>query len=88
MFAVVFPVIALTLELLILLALLLVGIAGRVVFRRPWHVLAQTEGARYRWPVRGWRASGERVDAVADALARGSLPPGAETVEPQEIARP
>ena len=87
-FVVVFPVIALTLELIILLALFLAGIVGRVVFRRPWHVLARTDGARYRWPVRGWRASGQRVDAVADALARGSLPPGAETVEPQEIAPP
>jgi hypothetical protein len=80
--AIVFPVIALTLELIILLTLLLAGIVGRVLFRRPWHVLARTDGgARYRWPVHGWRASGERVHAVADALARGSLPLGAETVE-------
>jgi hypothetical protein len=86
-FAVVFPVIVLTLELIVLLALFLAGIAARVAFGRPWHVLARTDGARYRWPVRGWRASGERVDAVADALARGSLPPGAETVEPREVAR-
>ena len=85
-FAVVFPVIALTLELIILLALFLAGIVGRVVFRWPWHVLARTDDARYRWPVRGWRASGERVNTVADALARGSLPPGAETVERQEMA--
>ncbi len=81
LFVVVFPVIALTLELIILLALFLAGIVGRVVFRRPWHVLARTDGARHRWPVRGWRACGERVDAVADALARGSLPPDAETLE-------
>jgi hypothetical protein len=86
LFAVVFPVIALTLELIILLALFMAGIVGRVVFRRPWHVLARTDGASYRWPVRGWRARGERVDAVADALAGGSLPPGAETVERQEVA--
>jgi hypothetical protein len=86
LFAVVFPVIALTLELIILLALFMAGIVGRVVFHRPWHVLARTDGASYRWPVRGWRASGERVDAVADALAGGSLPPGAETVERQEVA--
>jgi hypothetical protein len=87
LFVVVFPVIALTLELIVLLALFLAGIVGRVVFRRPWHVLARTDGVRYRWPARGWRASGERVQAVADALGRGSLPPGAETVErQQEIA--
>jgi hypothetical protein len=86
LFAVVFPVIALSLELIALLALFLAGIVGRVVFRRPWHVLARTDGVRYRWPARGWRASGERVQAVADALGRGSLPPGAETVERQEIA--
>jgi hypothetical protein len=86
LFAVVFPVIALTLEVIILLALFLAGIVGRVVFRRPWHVLARTDDASYRWAVRGWRASGARVDAIADALAGGSLPPGAETVEGQEVA--
>ncbi len=78
--AVVFPVIALTLELIVLLALFLAGIVGRVLFRRPWHVLARTDDARYRWPVRGWRASGERVNAVADGLARGSLLPEAEAI--------
>jgi len=83
---VVFPVIALTIELIILLALFLAGIVGRVVFRRPWHVLARTDDAAYRWPARGWRASGERVDAVADGLVRGSLLPDAEAVEPKEIA--
>ena len=79
--AVVFPVIALTLELIVLLALFLAGIVGRVIFRRPWHVLARTDDERYRWPVRGWRASRERVDAVADALARGSLLPDAEALQ-------
>jgi hypothetical protein len=79
---VVFPVIALTVELIVLLALFLAGIVGRVVFRRPWHVLAQTDDAAYRWPVRGWRASRERVDAVADGLTRGALPPDAEAFEP------
>jgi hypothetical protein len=86
LFAVVFPVIALSLELIILLALFMAGIVGRVVFRRPWHVLARTDGVRYRWPVRGWRASGERVQAVADALGRGSLPSGAETDVKRAIA--
>lgn len=78
---VVFPVVVLALELLLLIFLLLLGVAGRVLFGRPWHVLARTEGAAYRWPVKGWRESGERVDQVAGTLASGSVPGGAELLK-------
>jgi hypothetical protein len=77
---VIFPIVAIALELLLLILLLLVGVIGRVALRKPWHVLARTGEAAYRWPVKGWRASGERIDEVAAALASGSMPPGAELV--------
>ena len=78
---VVFPVVVLAVELVLLMLLLIAGVFARLVFRKPWHVLARTGEAAYRWPVKGWRASGERVDQVADALAAGSMPPGAELLK-------
>lgn len=78
--------IALTLELMICWRSFFAGVVGRVALRRPWLVLARTEDADYRWPVSGWRASGERVNAVADAVARGGIPPGAQVVRRDDIA--
>ena len=78
---VLFPIVAIALELILLAVLLLAGLFARLVLRKPWHVLARTGEAAYRWPVKGWRASGERVDQVADALAAGSMPPGAELLK-------
>jgi hypothetical protein len=43
---------------------------------------ATTELRRHTWRIVGWRASGEMVDAVANALAHGNpLPPG-DTMSP------
>ena len=78
---VVFPVVVLAVELVILLLALIAGVFARLVFRKPWHVLARTGEAAYRWPVHGWRASGRRVDEVADRLAAGSMPLGAELLK-------
>ena len=78
---VLFPVVAIALELLLLIVLFIAGLFARVALRKPWHVLAQTGEAAYRWPVKGWRASGERVDEVADQLAAGSMPLGAELLK-------
>lgn len=71
---VVFPIVALTIELVLLLVLFVAGLVGRIVFKRPWHVIARSDAQELRWPVQGWRESGERVDAVADALAAGREP--------------
>ena len=60
------------LELLILLVLLAGGVIARVVFRRPWHVIARSGREERRWPVKGFRASGERVQEIAAALASGA----------------
>ena len=73
---VVIPLIALTLELLLVLIFFLAGIAGRVLFRRPWTVRARTEGrAELRRQVVGFGESGRVRDALADALRAGSPPP-------------
>jgi len=84
---VVFPLIVLTVELVIVLALLMGGLAGRLVFRKPWTIRARAEDGRdLTWQARGWRRSGRVRDEVAQALALGQtdLRP-AEALDP---ARP
>jgi hypothetical protein len=82
LFLVIVPIVAIALELVILVILFLVSLAGRVVFRRPWTVVARstTQGASHEleWHVVGWRRSGLLIDAAAGALAAGTeLPAGA-----------
>jgi hypothetical protein len=45
-----------------------IGVAIRVLFRRPWDVVAETDGPpseRIEIPVVGFRASGAKVNEVA-----------------------
>ena len=49
-----FNVVALAIELLIVIVVALVGVIGRVVFRRPWIVFARTKDQRLEWPVVGY----------------------------------
>ena len=74
---VVIPVIAFTIELIVLLVLFFGGVAGRLLFRKPWTVRARADGrTRHRWHVVGFRNSGELRDEVATALREGrALPP-------------
>ena len=75
---VVIPVIAFTLELILLVVLFFGGIAGRLLFRRPWTVRARADGlTRHRWQVVGFRNSGELRDEVAAALGSGRALPSA-----------
>lgn len=72
------------LDVLLVALLTVLGFAARIVFRRPW-VIEATSGdeggdgdadvARRTWRVVGWRASGETVDRIADALAHGTAMP-------------
>ena len=77
----VWPLFALALELIALVFLALGGVIARVVLRRPWLIVATTEGPpveRLAWDVSGWRASGAAIDEVAAALRSGrdpQLPP-------------
>ncbi len=72
---VVIPVIAFTLELVLFLLVFLFGIAGRVLFRRPWTVRARSAHQEQRWQQVGFRRSGRLRDEVADALAGGRALP-------------
>jgi hypothetical protein len=73
---VVWPIVAIAIEVVLLVVLFLAGLAGRVVLRRPWRVVART-GPPWRevtHDVVGWRASGEAIDAMAAAIAAGREP--------------
>lgn len=63
-------------ELLLVLALALAGVVGRVLFRRPWIVDAVApNGAHHEWSVVGWRASAAARSLVADRVtATGTVP--------------
>lgn len=71
-----FPLLVALLDVLLVALLTVLGVVGRVVFRRPWVVEATgPDELRRTWRVVGWRASREAVDFVADALAHGHPPP-------------
>jgi hypothetical protein len=95
LFLVVWPVVAVALELVIIVFVLLLAVTGRVVLRRPWTVYAASvtgEATReHTWSVVGWRSSGRLIQQVKDALERGTeLPVGAVTdgPEPKPLPRP
>jgi hypothetical protein len=75
--------------LLVMLAALLVAIAGlavRIVFRRPWLVRARSERGELEWRVRGALGSRRAIHEVARALERGErsvMPTGAARVVPE-----
>ena len=66
-------------ELLFIVLLTLVGVVGRVLFRRPWTVDAVgPHGAHLTWAVVGWKASAAARGYVADRIAAGTVPTQAE----------
>lgn len=71
------PALIFLLELLLVVAFVGLGVAGRVLFGRPWTVEAQRSGSdeALEWKVRGWRASDAKVGEVADQLEAGLTPP-------------
>jgi hypothetical protein len=70
------PLLVALVDLVLLLALGLLGVAARVVLRRPWTVEARSSaGTTLRWQVVGWRASGRHARHVVDELAAGRVPP-------------
>jgi lysylphosphatidylglycerol synthetase-like protein (DUF2156 family) len=65
-------VIAIALEITILIVLLVAGLFGRVVLRKPWTVVAVNEhDGRRQWQVVGWRASRALIRDVEAALQAG-----------------
>lgn len=67
-------------ELLIIVLLALLGVVGRVLFRRPWTVDAVSPtGQHHSWPVVGWRASGAARKFIAErVVATSTVPSDAE----------
>jgi len=79
-FLVIWPIVAIALELVLLALIFLVSLAGRVLFRRPWTVVARSEttGAarEHTWRVVGWRASARLIEDAVDSLSRDGPPRG------------
>src|SRR5262245_9837801 len=64
----VLPALVFVFDLVLIVVIAVIGIVGRLLFRRPWDVVATTNGPpveRVELPVVGWRASGEYIDEVA-----------------------
>lgn len=73
---VVFPLVALTLELVIGAVLFAAGLIGRLLFGRPWRIEATTIGTpklTREIHASGLRGSREAVDRLADEIQRGGL---------------
>ncbi len=70
--SVVFPLLVLGAELLVIAALVVAGVTGRLVLRKPWTVRARSEyGRELTWRAKGFRRSGRVRDEAAAALATG-----------------
>ena len=74
-------------ELVFVVLLALVGIIGRVLFRRPWTLDAVSpRGAHHTWAVVGWRKSGVARQFIADRIAATGAVPTAEEVSAAVLA--
>jgi hypothetical protein len=72
------PLLLFAVEVLVLFLAVVLAFVVRVVFRRPWHVEAVTDGPpadRQVFRVVGWRRSGEVMAEAAQLLALGHRPP-------------
>ena len=82
LFLVLLPLIGVAFELIVLLVLLWSGIVGRVVFGRPWIVMAADLDDPERsaaFAVKGWRRSGQAVEELVRAISVTGRP---ETLAP------
>jgi len=74
------PVLLALVDIVIVILLGLLGIAGRMLLRRPWTVEAVgPEGTTAEWRVVGWRASGELVREVKRRIEQGEPLPAITT---------
>lgn len=73
----VLPILIFLLDVVVVLAVAVAGIATRVLFGRPWKIVAATEsgiGETHAWAVIGTRSSARAVDTVARDLLNGRSP--------------
>ena len=83
-FLVVWPLVAIALEIVLIALGALVATVGRVLLRKPWTVRAVAENGRERkWKVVGWGPSGRLVDEIAAAIEHGTTLPGGEIPPPR-----
>lgn len=77
-FAFVVPALVFLVDLLLILVLVALGLAAKVLFRRPWTIEARQPGAdhAYEWKVVGWQAGNEMIDQVATQLRATGQPSG------------
>jgi hypothetical protein len=69
-----FNVFVIAIELLILIALFLAGLFGRVVLRKPWTVFAKSGDDLVERQAVGWRGSKRELEDLAGGLASGLEP--------------
>jgi len=74
-----------SIELLALLLVFPVALAGRVLFGRHWTIEVR-RGFRPHWEERSgdWSTSGRRIAEVAEAIERGAVPPTSWPADGQE----
>lgn len=82
------PVLLVTFDFVILLILFLLGIVGRIVFRRPWVIEATSpDGQTIERNVIGWYASKKEITVLKSKIFKGdfgSSDPGLEPLWPRD----
>lgn len=76
------PLLLLLIETLWGIAALVLGALARVLFRRPWSLVAETEGDKRVWHVRTWRAAKRAERIVLSAVRAGRPLPNAFPAAP------
>jgi hypothetical protein len=75
LFFVVWPLLAIAVELVVAIALLFAGLVGRLAFGHPWTVEARRDdGEVQTWRVRGYGPMRAAVHQIAEDLAAGTPP--------------
>ena len=71
------PALVFVVELLVVVAIVGIGLVGRVLFGRPWTIEARRldDDRTYEWKVVGWSESRERIEAIAERLRGTGIPP-------------
>lgn len=74
------PILLALVDVVVVILLGLLGIAGRILLRRPWTVEAVgPDGTTAEWRVVGWRASGELVREIKRRIEQGEPLPAITT---------
>ena len=77
----VIPLLLVVFDLLVVMALFVFGLAARVLFRRPWTVVAtRCDGVEIEREIVGWRASRAEVASLRRDLEIGSAQAAATSI--------